>query len=139
MGKKYIFDGEDWNKLSPRYQTRRRQEKIKKEVEQKRKLEEYKAILENPENYDQEFLRLTELRYKTLLRNVKVNKEPEEDNELRIPLRIDQRTVIFVRERDIFKAKYVNRFGLEWLRLRVERYKALLPYKPESIVYWNPF
>lgn len=137
MAKRYVFDGEDWNKLSSRYQTRRRQEKIKKEAEQQRKLEEYKEILNNPDQYDDETLRLTQLKYKTLLRNVKVVKQ--EDTELRIPLRLDERTVVFVRERNIFKTKYVTKFGVKWLKARVEQFKALLPLKPDSIVYWNPF
>ena len=137
MAKRYVFDGEDWNKLSSRYQTRRRQEKIKKEAEQQRKLDEYKEILNNPDKHDEETLRLTQLKYKTLLRNVKVVKQ--EDTELRIPLRLDERTVVFVRERNIFKTKYVTKFGAKWLKARVEQFKALLPLKPESIVYWNPF
>lgn len=137
MTKRYVFDGEDWNKLSTRYQTRRRQEKIKKEAEQKKKIEEYKRILENEEDYDEETVRLTRLKYNTLLRNVKVEKQ--EESGICIPLRIDTKTVIFVRERNIFKPKYVSKFGLKWLKNRVEQFKKLLQFKPENIVYWNPF
>ena len=137
MGKKYVFDGEDWNKMSSRYQTRRRQEKIKKEADQQKKLEEYRLILEQPEHHDEETLRVTQLKYKTLLRNVKVVKQ--EEQELRIPLRLDERTVVFVRERNIFKTKYVTKFGAKWLKERVEQFKKLLELKPQNIVYWNPF
>ena len=136
--KRYNFDGERWDKYSTRYQTRRKQEKEEKEAAQAKKLEEYQAILNNPDNYDDEVIRVTRLRYKTLLKNQKIQKK-DVPSDLLIPVRLDERTVYFIREKNIFNNRWIKLFGKEHLQNLLDNYKKLLHLKPVSEFYWNPF
>lgn len=136
--KRYNFDGEKWDKYSTRYQTRRKQEKKEKEIAQIKKIQEYEKILSNIEEYDDEIIRITQLRYKTLIKNQKVQKKEINDENL-IPVRLDQKTVYFIRESNLFKPKWVKLFGKVRLQKILDNYKKLLHLKPVSELYWNPF
>jgi hypothetical protein len=136
--KRYKFDGERWNVYSKRYQTRRLQEKEEKKAAELKKLEEYKSILDNCDQYDEETIRITRLRYTTLLKNQKVEKK-DNNQELLIPVRSDPHTVYFIREGQLFKSRWVDKFGKEKLQNLLDNYKKLLHLKPISEFYWNPF
>lgn len=125
---KYEFDETTgtFNQKSKRYQTLRVQEKLEKQVKFERLFEEYSKQL-NDEEYlntlSEEALRVLKLKYKTILRTRKVQKR---EDELEIPFRIDGKTIIYIRESNVLKTKWVKLFGRDYINERVKSYKSIV-------------
>jgi len=136
---KYIFDEKElkYNKKSTRYQTRRKQEKRETYEKMKKEYLELQNKLMNSENYLESDIEIFKKRFKTLKKYFSiVNKRKEQ---LLIPLRIDNKTTVYVEEDKCFNHKWINILGEERIKDIIEKYKKLLPLKPENIKYWNPF
>jgi len=112
------------NTTSTRYQTRRTEEIANKNKMILIRIKEIEDILSNPLDLDREELRIYKLRLSTLKKQIKVEKGkrlPEE----KIPFRTGPNTVVFIRESKCFSEKWVDQFGEDFIRSRIEQYKQL--------------
>jgi hypothetical protein len=133
--RKYIFNEETgtYNAKSKRYQTLRKQEKDEKEAKFNRLFEIYTQQLNDPDyvaSLSAEELRVLNLKYKTILRTRKIEKKKQK--ELEIPFRVDGKTIVYIRESQVFNQRWVELFGRTYIKQRVNNYKKLLT-KTENI------
>lgn len=144
--KKYVFDEEKgiYNAKSSRYQTRRLQEKQESLYKDKQDLLEIGRKLNEPELYLDEELEVLQKKYKTLIKKFKVNKK--KNNDLLIPFYLNPETVVYIREQNCFKPKWLKIFGnnnmkrgKEYVKKRIDEYKKIKIFNITNDIYWNPF
>lgn len=137
--KKFVFDQNEgkFNNKSTRYQTKRSQEKTENFERMKKEFIDLQHKLLNKDSYLDEQVKIYEKRFKTLRRYFSINKK--EEVELSIPFSLNQKTVVYIRERNCFKDKWVNLLGLERIERTIKLYKELLPFNTNNTLYWNPF
>lgn len=117
------------------YQTKRSEEKRLSSTRAKQLLAEYeKSIEEGVELTSEDWKR-----YRSLKQRYKVKKKIVDSNELRIPFFDDDKTIRYIREKNCFNKKWINKYGRELIEARIAEYKKLLHKKPEGVIYWNPF
>jgi predicted metal-dependent hydrolase len=121
--KKYKFDGEKWNSLSPRYQTRRNQEKVQRDSKNEIKLKEYNDILVNSDNTEE--IRVTKLRLKSLKERCGIKKVKKVD-EIKIPFRTDKNIILYVSESKVFTCNKLDLYTFEEKQNRLTAYKKLM-------------
>ena len=136
MSNMSLFDG--YEKSSTRYQTKRAEEVQNRNKNALKQLTEFEKILKDTSNLTDEEIDIYEKRYKSLKKLFKV-KNNRDFNQLFIPFIVDHKTVIFVREKNCGKEKWVKRFGASFIKKRIKEYKSILHLKPEDQIYWNPF
>lgn len=136
MSNMSLFDG--YEKSSTRYQTKRAEEVQARNKNAAIQLVELEKLLKDTSGLSDEEIEIYEKRYKSLKKLFKVDNN-RDYNQLFIPFYLDNRTTIFVREKNCFKEKWVNKFGKEFIKKRIKDYKNILNHKPEKQIYWNPF
>jgi hypothetical protein len=130
-----LFEGYDRN--STRYQTKRGFELEDRKEKVIQHLELLETILANPTLSEDE-IDIYEKRYRSLKKLLKLDKK-KDLNQLFIPFRIDGRTVVYIREKNCMKNKWVKLIGKKRIEKTIKEYKAILHKKPEGVIYWNPF
>lgn len=131
-----LFDG--YTKSSKRYRTKRQDEKRVRKKNVKRVLKQIEKELLHPENFTIEEYAALEKRAETLRKEFPIENKKDTTQNF-IPFKVDHKTVIFVREKHCFKAKWLARFGRKRIEETIEAYHEELPKKPEGMIYWNPF
>ena len=134
---KFEIIDDEFNIKSTRYQTKRKQELTEKNLKKEKLVKEYEDILKNADLYEEDFIKITKKRYKSI-QKVKSKKEKNADT-IYIPFLLDYKSTVFVAERNCFKQKWVDMFGKEIIEKRINDFKNLLHLKPNTVKYWNPF
>lgn len=137
MAKDYsLFKGYSTN--SVRYKTKRKDEQESKRINQVAVLKQIEKELLNFENLTEEEISVLEKRRDSLLKYCRVENNRDLTQDF-IPFRLDSRTVIFIRKKNLFKPKWVSRIGRKRIEARLKEYENIKNKKPEGIIYWNPF
>ncbi len=130
-----LFSG--YEKKSKRYNTKRRAEIKAKEKNKLSVYNKLKEILANPSGVDPDDLEVYRKRFNSL-QDFSNRKETDLSQNF-IPFRVDFRTVVFVREKNCFKPKWLAKFGRKHIEKRISDFKEVLHKKPDGATYWNPF
>lgn len=137
MAKDYsLFRG--YTTESVRYKTRRKDEQDNKKANQIRVLNQIEKELEEAFNLTDFEISILEKRRDTLLKYCRVLDTRDLTQDF-IPFKIDIKTVIFIRKKNLFKNKWVARLGKTRIEKRLAQYEEIKHKKPEGIPYWNPF
>lgn len=135
-GKYSLFDG--YTTKSKRYRTKRADEKANRRKNALKVLKLLEKQLLHPDNFTEEEYNALEKRANSLRKEFPIENKRDLSQHF-IPFRVDYKTVVFVREKHCFKAKWLARFGRTRIEQTVEAYYKELPNKPEGVNYWNPF
>jgi hypothetical protein len=95
-------------------------------------------IINNADMYLADDVAIAEKRYKSLIKNYKVDKSPTVDIP-EIPFRLDHKTVLWIKKTRCFKTKHVKLFGLSYIKKRIKEYEELRKEKNIQYKYWNPY
>jgi len=137
MSKGYsLFDG--YTKQTKRYRTKRADEKKVRKGNLKRILKQIEKELLNPENFTVEEYAALEKRAETLRKEFPIKNKKDLSQHF-IPFQTDYKTVVYVREKHCYKAKWLARFGRKRIDETIKAYHKELHKKPEGMIYWNPF
>ena len=126
---------------SVRYQTIRTGEVKSRDERGKQLMRELELILKNPSEYSEEDLEIYEKRYKSLCEKYRKN-TPRDFTQNHIPFTVSRgskRYVVYIREKHLFKTKWVKLIGIKKIKQRHQEYLELLYKKPKGRVFWNPF
>lgn len=133
-----LFKGYDKN--STRYQTKRQFELEGRKEEALQQLRQIEAILSDTSKLSDEDLDIYEKRYRSLKKFFKIENKKDISNILFIPVRLDIKTVYYVEEGKCFEEKWYKMVGgKKKMKERILKFKSILQYKPENVIYWNPF
>ena len=124
---------------SVRYQTKRSGEVKSRDSRGIKLMEELEEMLKTPSLFSDEDLDLYEKRYKSLCEKYKKNKPRNLEEQNHIPFRIDGKTLVWIREKNLYRTKWTTLIGIKNIKKRLKEYHELLPKKPKGMIYWNPF
>ena len=136
MSKLSLFEG--YQKKSKRYQTRRSEEIQQRDKNAYKQLLELEKTINSPGNMSDVELVILEKRYNSLKRLFKVA-NTRDLTQVFVPFRIDARTVVYIREKNCLKPKWVKKLGRKFIEGRIKDFKKKLHAKPKEIIYWNPY
>lgn len=136
MQKLTLFEG--YKKSSSRYSTKKLAEVIQRDENAETLFLKLEDLLARPELLSPLELDIYEKRYKSLKQLFKKEKTADLQ-QLFVPFFIDIKTVVFVREKNCFKSKWVARFGRKRIEDTIKKIKLLEQYRPKNTIFWNPF
>lgn len=123
---------------SVRYKTKRKDEQKNKKANQLAVLKKIELELKNFHNLTEDEVDALEKRRESILKNYKIECTRDLKQDF-IPFRTDKKTVIFIREKHLFKAKWLSRLGKPRIEERLRKYNKIKHKKPKGMIYWNPF
>lgn len=124
------FEGYKDNKFGD-YQSRRKYEIEQREENRKKTLSKLKNKKKKQKLTKREASIL-----KTLEKDYG-NKKPKDYSQHMIPVREDHKTLRYIRLRNLYKDKWVSKFGKDKLDKCKENYFKTLDSKPDEAVYWD--
>lgn len=132
LGNYLLFDGDYSDIKKSKKNNYASRKKFENDIKQKNIVKNFKIleeILENPDDLTEKELDIAIKRYKSLKQYIKVQKSDNCKEQLRIPFEMvvdNKKTIVYIREKNCFRPKWVKLFGKAHIKKRIQEYKSLL-------------